>query len=620
MLSKSWSATKRSFGYGLRSIGLGGLRLSQGAGRISNSIVKQGERYWWGGALGGLYGESPAAGLTFSQESAMTLPTVYACTRARAETLASLPPMVFLEVAESLARRRSSDNQLWELLHDCPNEDMDSMVFYELLQTRVVNRGNGYAEIVRDRNDRPVALWPIHNSRVMPQRDRDGRLEWTVSTDLMDARTERYSVYRIPDRDMLNIVGFGSDGYTGDGVVPMATEEVSLNMAMTQYAGSWFAKGARPSAVIEYPTYIDDDEERAEFRAQANQLHAGMENWHGVPVMWEGAKWKEIQYSPEQSQLIESKKYGAKTLCTFYNVPPALVQIFDDYKFSTVDAMIQQFVMTCVRADAVRFERAIRRKITHTRDAQGRLRAVFDDPYVFEFVLEALLRGDAKKQAETLEIERRNGIASADEWRGLNNREPLPDGQGEVYLVPGGFENLATLGSTYPSGRNAANSASNNADASSSDGNQSESKFDKPRLLTALENGIPKHHDRSRGGSVADATTDRDEMDTVAVDVLAEAVARVESVLQRDLERVAAGGNTEDRLSESWQKHAGRLHSAIMPACKIYCRYRDVSQVVLATSIVDQVLSDRVMFGPLDHARGLGLFATRGAIRGAEEL
>jgi hypothetical protein len=288
--------------------------------------------------------------------------------------------------------------------------------------------------------------------------------------------------------------------------------------------------------------------------------------------------------------------------------------------------MIQQFVMTCVRADAVRFERAIRRKITHTRNAAGRLRAVFDDPFVFEFVLEALLRGDAKKQAETLEIERRNGITSADEWRGLNNREPLPKKQGEVYLVPGGFENLATLGSTYPRGAKAA-SSDNRGNDRSKDNNAGDddqenrrvgdssrespsTAFDKPRLLQALENGIPKHHDRSRGGSVSDATTDRDEMDAVAVDVLAEAIGRVEAVLGKELERISRLPESEraGRSDDAWRKHAARLSAAIVPACKIYCRYRDGDPEGLASGMADEICSRRVVLGNVAERVRVELF------------
>lgn len=586
---------------------------SLAGGNVSSSLMAQGERYWWGGGLKGVFGENPAAGLSFNQASAMTLATVYACTRARAETLASLPPMVYVEL-QSNTRRRSDDNQLWQLLHDCPNEDMDSMTFYELLQMRIVNRGNGFVEIERDRRDRPVALWPIHNSRVTPFRRKldNGKteLEWHITTDSFDPRREVYRSYRLPDRDMLNVVGFNSDGYIGSGVIPVAVEEIAAGMAQGQYNASWFAKGARPAAVVEHPSFIDDDDQRAEFRRDINKMHSGREHWHETAVMWNGAKWKEVQYSPEQSQLVESRKYSAKTICQFYNVPPAVVQIFDDYKFSTVDAMIQQFVMTCLRSDAVRIERAIRKKVTHTMSAAGQLRAIYESPYVFEFVLEALLRGDSKKQAEVLEIKRRNGVMNADEIRALDNQEPLPNGQGEIYLVPGGFENLATLGSTYPNGKRGASSGgtssgSGSGSSSGDQGDEQENSRDLPafdrearhRLYSALERGIPKHRDRSRGGSVADATTDRDEMDSVALEVLQEAVTRIEAIQVKDLERLASSGADDDRVNDSWMKHAGRLRSAILPACKIYCRYRDERPEDVASRVVGQSLWNRELLG-----------------------
>ena len=53
-----------------------------------------------------------------------------------------------------------------------------------------------------------------------------------------------------------------------------------------------------------------------------------------------------------------------------------------------------------------------------------------------KYNMAALLRGDAKTQAEILEIERRNAIINADEWRELTDRNPLPDGQGKMYFMP----------------------------------------------------------------------------------------------------------------------------------------------------------------------------------------
>lgn len=543
----------------------------------------------------------------------MTVSTVFACTQARAETLASLPPMVYRELASN-TRRRDSENEVWRLLHDQPNPHMDSMTFWEMMQIRIMNRGFGAAEIVRDRKDRPVELWPIHNSRLEPYRDRSGSIIWRVYTDptptspLYDGRPDQYRYYEIPDRDMFNVPGFNSNGVVGNGVIPCASEEISMAQAMTQYGGSWFAKGGRPQAVFEHPAFEEDEEKRRVMREDLNNILNGRENWHQSPIIWEGMKYKEVQLNPEQSQFLQSRTFSGKTICQFYKTPPALVQIWDDYKFSTVDAMIQQFVMTCLRSDAVRIERATRRKITHTMDSRGKLVAIFDHPYVFEFVLEALLRGDAYKQAQTLEIERKWGITNADEWRALNNREPVANGLGQVYTIAGGTEDLSKLGQTYPSGKSKSGSQTKGDQSEdlrswtghgsedlnsgeSSNGDTKSATFDRNRLYQALESGIPKHHDRCRGGSVVDASTLQDEMSAAAELVMSEAVQRVETILRKELDK---SGDDESRIEAAWAKHAARLQSAIEPACKLWCRFREETDPVKqAADIAEHARSTR---------------------------
>jgi hypothetical protein len=59
-----------------------------------------------------------------------------------------------------------------------------------------------------------------------------------------------------------------------------------------------------------------------------------------------------------------------------------------------------------------------------------------------------MLRTDALKRAQTLDIQRRNGVVSADEWRSLENRNPLPDGLGETYLRPVNMTVVATYDGT----------------------------------------------------------------------------------------------------------------------------------------------------------------------------
>ncbi len=170
---------------------------------------------YWPSSGGGLYGSMPAAGLHVGEREAMACATAWACTRAIAETLGSISALVYQQTAEA-SRQRASGSRAWQMLHDEPCPMMDAMQFYELGTSRMVNRGNFFAEIERDAYDVPIALWPLHNSRVTPYYGSDG-LEWHVITDEPMSGKSIYGwrYYVIPDRNMLNLVGLVHSTVTG---------------------------------------------------------------------------------------------------------------------------------------------------------------------------------------------------------------------------------------------------------------------------------------------------------------------------------------------------------------------------------------------------------------------
>jgi hypothetical protein len=394
----------------------------------------------------------------------------------------------------------------------------------------------------------------------------------------------------IPDRNMLNICGFGGNGYLAPGTLPCAQEQIGFSIGLMQYGSSFFKQGGKPLGIVEMPGYIDDEDERRQFRADLNTLHTGRENWNKIGVLWHSGKWKEMQYGPEQVQMISSSVFSDKRICQFFRVPPAIVQIYDDYKFTSVDAMLQSFVMTCLRPIAVRFERAVNRKVLKYRDGRGRLVDAFDGPKIFEFLLEALLRGDAKKQAETLEIKRRNGIINANEWRALDNDAPLPGDQGEHYILPGGFGRLDLIqgpGNKAEQGQQVGQSQQQPAKSQREldrevnpslelalERHMEQPKFDAKVLAEAIQQSslLKPEGNQSRGGSVADVDSIAREM---GAEVLAEAVERIGSVIRSEIARL---NKLDDDAAKSAKleviksKASGLMVSALKPAAKIYQR------------------------------------------------
>jgi HK97 family phage portal protein len=419
---------------------------------------------------------------------------------------------------------------------------------------------------------------------------RNYRIYWDVFTDVKDPITNSFVAHKVPDRNMLNVCGFGGNGIIAPGVIDMGREEISIDLAAQRYGASWFKTGARPSFAVEHPSYIDDDDQRAEFRADMNRLHSGAENWHKAAILWNGAKLKEMQASPEQAQFLETREYSAERICQMYSTPPAIVQIFKEYKFNTVDAMIMQFVLTAVRPDAIRIERAISRKVLSYRNARGRLQSAFGGEYFLEFLLEGLLRGDAKKQADTLEVKRRNGIINSNEWRAVDNLNPIGD-QCDKYILPGGFGDLATLGQVAPSKPANGNGGSDNASASG----QPVPMFDRGQVINAVDRAIGPRRNIVRGASLATRKASpqaerRKLIKSMALNQLTEAVDRINAVLETERERLTAKGQQLGKVQ--WDRHQARLESALLPGCKSYAmQSQKIDASSMATKLADCIVA-----------------------------
>lgn len=74
------------------------------------------------------------------------------------------------------------DHSLYFLLHDEPNSEMTSYVFWETLMTHLLLWGNGFVLIIRNGKGEIVAFYSLMPDRMKVDRDESGQLyyEYTV--------------------------------------------------------------------------------------------------------------------------------------------------------------------------------------------------------------------------------------------------------------------------------------------------------------------------------------------------------------------------------------------------------------------------------------------------------
>ena len=114
------------------------------------------------------------SGKNVNERTTMQATEVYSRVRILSEAIASLPIHVYRY--RETAKERVYDHPLYYLLHDEPNPEMTSFVFWETLMSHLLLWGNAYAQIIRDGSGRVLGLYPILLDKMEVDRDENRQL------------------------------------------------------------------------------------------------------------------------------------------------------------------------------------------------------------------------------------------------------------------------------------------------------------------------------------------------------------------------------------------------------------------------------------------------------------
>jgi hypothetical protein len=142
----------------------------------------------------------------------------------------------------------------------------------------------------------------------------------------------------------------------------------------------------------------------------------------------EGMKFNKWSVPPEEAQFLQTRKYQRSEIASIYRVPPHKIGDLERATFSNIEHQSIEFIQDSMMPWMVRWEQGLGKKLLTPQERA-------DGLYV-EFLVTAVLRGDAIARATYYKTLREMGVLSADEIRELENMNPLPGGQGKMYLVP----------------------------------------------------------------------------------------------------------------------------------------------------------------------------------------
>lgn len=381
---------------------------------VTTTDLKQPDS-WLSNMLGGQI--KTKTGVRVSESSALKLTAVFACVRVISEGVATLPFPVYRRLEKG--KQRARDHHLFNILQYEPNPEMTSFAFRETMQAHLLLWGNAYAEIEYDGGGKVKHLWPIPPSRIKRVKDNQGRRRYRVS--LTNGKT-----ILLFKEQVLHIPGLSLNGIDGLSPIGYAREAVGLGLATEEFGSTFFENGTNVGGIAEHPNILTEQGSK-NLRESLNEKYAGLGKSHRLMLLEEGMKYQKVGIPPNDAQFLETRKFQAEEIARFYNVRPHMIGILDNATFSNIEHQGIEHVVHTLTPWLTRWEQSVNTKLI-TKENRRKIFA--------EFVVDGLLRGDIQSRYAAYAIGRQWGWLSADDVREKENDNPLPDGQGNLYITP----------------------------------------------------------------------------------------------------------------------------------------------------------------------------------------
>jgi len=281
--------------------------------------------------------------------------------------------------------------------------------------------GNHYSHIQYMNDGSIRALTPLNPRNVEVKYLDNGRLRYVFK-----ARDGKERVYS--DAEILHVPGMAWDGMKGMSPLSYARETIGLSIAAEEFGARLFSHGMNPGYIFTLPEGVRMDQEQTQkFIEDLRAKHAGLGKSHDGLILPSGMSADKIGIAPEDAQFLETRKFQKAEIASIFRVPLHLIQEHEKNTTwgSGIEHMNLGFVIYTLRPWLVRIEQTLNRRLLSGEDR---------DKYYFEFLVDALLRGDQQARAEYFVAAIQNGWLSRNEVRQIENRNPVEGG--DEYLVP----------------------------------------------------------------------------------------------------------------------------------------------------------------------------------------
>lgn len=398
----------------------------RGAARAPSASVHS-ESQWK--AHGFLISGAPSrAGVVVSETSALSLPAVMQALRVLCGVFAMTPLHYYRET--EAGRERARHDPLYRLFHRAPNRHQSAFAFKEILLADILLTGNFYAYVSRDPQQRVTALTRLDPRTVSVAEffDRETGVELFYDATLPDGFRGRF-----PARDIWHVAGISRDAICGLNPVRYMRDALGATIATGEYAASFWANDARPGTILTTKNRMSAEAKEA-LRADWKRRFGGPSRANEIAVLDQELEPKFLSQDNQKSQFVETRTFQVLEVARMWGVPPHLLFELSRATFGNIEQQSLEFVIYHLGPH-------------YERVASAANRAFAAEDGHFEFLVDALVKGDIKSRWEAYNAARLTGVLSANEIRERENLNRIPGSAGEERWRPA---NMAIAGEPAP--------------------------------------------------------------------------------------------------------------------------------------------------------------------------
>lgn len=343
----------------------------------------------------GSWANTPFFGL--KNQDLTTNEEVFSVVTRLANTVSSLP-------LHEYKKYQQTSTSVSNLLTVEPNPSMTSFQLLNQLETSRNVDGNGYLWIERDEYGLPQYLWPIDPKTVVVKRDIEtGNIWYQISSETYNFLVFNTEVIHVKHISPL------SDFV---GISPLDVLSSSLKFARTVEEFSMNEMDKKDAYIIQYDRSVSDGRRKAlmdDFRRMIKENGGAILQEQGFKI-----DRYESKFQPGDLQTVSN--ITKQRIANAFNVPLSFLDNGNTNNAKSSESIMTQFVEMTLIPIIKQYEAEFNRKLlTQNQRARG---------YYFKFNINGLMRGDTASRTSFYAMMIRNGIATPNELRKL---EDLPE-------------------------------------------------------------------------------------------------------------------------------------------------------------------------------------------------